>query len=127
MATKAARKGNSSFKLSYATMCEPQEELHTRFDEALATVKRTMGKEFAMIIAGREVRAKETFEDRSPVNQDWVLGRFQKGGEQEAQQALAGARKAFPALARTPWGRGRDGRSHPIRVRSHGSQQGLRR
>src|SRR3990170_3253825 len=103
MASKAARKGSSSFKLTYATMFEPPEELHTRFDEALATVKRTMGKEFAMIIAGREVRAKETFEDRSPVNQDWVLGRFQKGGEQEAQQALAAARKAFPVWSRTPW------------------------
>src|SRR3990172_6675992 len=103
MAKKTAGKGKSSFKLTYATMFEPPDELHSRFDDALAMIKSTMNKEHRMIIGGREVKADETFEDRSPVNQDWILGRFQKSGAGEAQQALAAARKAFPAWSRTPW------------------------
>jgi 1-pyrroline-5-carboxylate dehydrogenase len=103
MARKSARKRSTSFKLTYATMFEPPELLHTRFDNALATIKRSMNKEYRMIIGGREVKADETFEDRSPVNQDWILGRFQKGGAKEAQQALAAARKAFPIWSRMPW------------------------
>ena len=68
-----------SFKLTYATMFNPPEELHTRFDEALAKVKAGLGKEYAMIIDGKDVFAEEKFEDRSPANTDLVLGTFQKG------------------------------------------------
>jgi len=84
------------FKLTYATMFNPPEELHTRFDEALAEVKATLGQEYGMIINGKESYASEKFEDRSPINTDTVLGVFQKGTAQDAQAALAAARKAFP-------------------------------
>lgn len=102
MATRKSKKG-SSFKLTYATMFSPPEELHTRFERALAKVKRQMGQEHGMIIGGKEVRAREKFSDRSPVNQDWVLGVFQKGTAEHAQQALAAARKAFPDWSHTSW------------------------
>ena len=35
---------SSAFKLTYATMFNPPEELHTRFEEALKTKKRTWVK-----------------------------------------------------------------------------------
>ena len=38
----------SSFKLTYATMFNPPEELHQRFDEALARLKANFGKEYGM-------------------------------------------------------------------------------
>ena len=37
------------------------------------------------------------------MNTDWVLGIFQKGNEQDAQLALAAARKAFPDWSRIQW------------------------
>jgi 1-pyrroline-5-carboxylate dehydrogenase len=40
----------TSFKLTYSTMFSPPEELHQRFDEALAQVKSRLGQEHAMII-----------------------------------------------------------------------------
>ena len=33
----------SSFKLTYATMFNPPEEMHTRFEEAVAHVKAHLG------------------------------------------------------------------------------------
>ena len=93
----------TDFKLTYATMFNPPEELHTRFDAALAKVKAGLGKEYAMIINNQDVFAGEKYERRSPVNTDWVLAVMQKGNEQHAQQALAAARKAFPGWSHTPW------------------------
>ena len=93
----------TDFKLTYATMFNPPEELHTQFEAALAKVKASLGKEYAMIINNQDVLADEKFEDRSPINTDWVLAVMQKGNESHAKQALAAARKAFPGWSHTPW------------------------
>ena len=93
----------STFKLTYATMFNPPEELHTRFDEALAQLKAKLGQEHGMIIDGKERFANEKFEDRSPINTDWVLGIFQKGTAQDAKDAIAAAKRAFPMWSHTPW------------------------
>ncbi len=92
-----------AFKLTYATMFNPPEELHKGFDSAVAKLKQNLGKEYAMIINGRDVLSDEKWEDRSPVNTEWVLARMQKGNAMHAQQAVAAARNAFPKWSRTPW------------------------
>ena len=92
-----------SFKLTYATMFNPPEELHNRFDQALTEVKANLGKEYGMIIDGKERFAEQKFEDRSPANTDVVLGVFQKGAAQDAQDALAAARKAYPKWSGMKW------------------------
>ena len=94
---------NESFKLTYATMFNPPEELHTHFDQALALLKAGLGKEYGMLIGGKDHFTGEKFEDRSPANTEVVLGIFQKGGEGDAHAALAAARQAFPAWSHTPW------------------------
>jgi 1-pyrroline-5-carboxylate dehydrogenase len=94
---------SASFKLTYATMFAPPPELHTCFEVALAQLKANLGKEHAMFINGREVLAKDKFEDRCPADTALVLGIFQSGSEQDAHAALAAARKAFPGWSHTPW------------------------
>jgi 1-pyrroline-5-carboxylate dehydrogenase len=93
----------NQFKLTYATMFNPPEELHTRFDAALQKVKASLGKEHAMFIDGKDVFAKEKFEDRNPANTDELLGIFQKGYASDALAATAAAKRAFPAWSRRPW------------------------
>jgi 1-pyrroline-5-carboxylate dehydrogenase len=93
----------ADFKLTYATMFNPPDELHKGFDKAVETLKKNMGKEYGMYINGKEVFADEKLEDRSPVNTDWVLAKMQKGSAAHAQQAMAAARAAFPTWSRTPW------------------------
>jgi len=39
--------------------------------------------------------ATERFEDRSPINTNWILGTFAKGTAQDAWDAIAAARAAF--------------------------------
>jgi 1-pyrroline-5-carboxylate dehydrogenase len=93
----------SDFKLTYATMFNPPDELHTKYDAALAKVKAGLGQEYGMLIGDQDILTKEKLEDRSPINTDWVLAVMQKGDESHAQQALAAARKAFPVWSRMPW------------------------
>lgn len=93
----------AGFKLTYATMFNPPEELHKGFDQAVANLKANLGKEYGMIIDGKDVFSDDKFDDRSPVNTDWVLARMQKGNASHAQMAIAAARKAFPSWSHTPW------------------------
>jgi 1-pyrroline-5-carboxylate dehydrogenase len=90
-----------SFKLTYATMFNPPEEMHSNYDSALA--KAQWGKEFGMIINGKEVYSQEKSEDRCPANTDLVLALFQKGTVEDAKAALAAAKAAFPKWSHTPW------------------------
>ena len=91
------------FKLTYATMFNPPEELHTKFEDALIKVKAGLGQEYGMIINGKDVFTPEKFEDRTPVNTDVVLGVFQKGNEKDAESALKAARNAFPKWSSMHW------------------------
>jgi 1-pyrroline-5-carboxylate dehydrogenase len=93
----------ADFKLTYSTMFNPPEELHKGFDKAVTKVKANLGKEYGMIIDGKDVFADDKYEDRSPVNTDWVLAVMQKGNATQANRAIEAARKAFPAWSRTPW------------------------
>lgn len=96
-------RGESEFKLSYATMFNPPELMHDRYESALEDVKSRMGQQHAMLIDGQEVRSDEKFEDLSPIDHDWVLGRFQKGTAEHAGRALAAARGAAPMWSGMPW------------------------
>lgn len=93
----------STFKLTYATMFNPPEDLHTQFDNELTRLKSELGREHGMIINGKDVFTPDKFENRSPADHSQVLGIFQKGTVSEANAAIAAARKAFPAWSHTPW------------------------
>jgi 1-pyrroline-5-carboxylate dehydrogenase len=84
-------------------MFDPPEELHRSFERALARVKTQLGREYPILIGGKERYAAEKFEDRSPINREWLLGVFQKGTAQDARDAIAAARAASPGWSATPW------------------------
>jgi 1-pyrroline-5-carboxylate dehydrogenase len=94
---------DKAFKLTYATMFNPPEMLHSRFSEAVNKRKSNLGKEHGMIIDGKEVFATTKFEDRTPIDTTQVLGIFQNGTAEHANAALAAARKALQGWKTTPW------------------------
>ena len=98
-----AEKGYSDFRLTYATMYDPPEELHESYEAALEEVRSSLGAEHAMIIDGQDAHSVQKFEDRSPINQEWVLGSFQSGTGEDAHRALEAAQRAVPSWARMPW------------------------
>lgn len=91
------------FKLTYANMFNPPEELHLHFDAALAKLRLSLGREFGMLINNQDVFAEGKFTDVSPIHTGLKLAVLQKGGEDHALQALQAARHAFPSWSHTPW------------------------
>ena len=98
-----AEKVDGDFRLTYSTMYDPPEELHQNYEAALEQVRDSIGAEHAMIIDGQDVHSVQKFEDRSPINREWVLGSFQSGTGEDAHRALEAARQAVPTWARMPW------------------------
>ncbi|MCB0236593.1 MAG: L-glutamate gamma-semialdehyde dehydrogenase, partial [Anaerolineae bacterium] len=60
------------FKITYATLSATNPELHQAFDEAVERVKGNFGTNYPMFINGEKRWAEQTFEDRSPINGDWL-------------------------------------------------------
>ena len=91
-----------TFKLTYSTMFDPPEEMHRRFEAALAEVRSRLGGTHAMHLAGREVPARRTYEKRSPVDRRLVLGHFPLAETSDVDRAMEAASRAFPAWRATP-------------------------
>ncbi|MGH9748569.1 MAG: aldehyde dehydrogenase family protein [Candidatus Polarisedimenticolia bacterium] len=92
-------------KVTYATLAAGQTPEFTRaYDEAVAKVRKTLGRTHAQWIGGREVAGRETFEDTSPSDTRVVLGRFAKGTRDDAKAAIDAARRAYESVWRDlPW------------------------
>jgi 1-pyrroline-5-carboxylate dehydrogenase len=93
----------TSEKITYTATAEQIDKMHAAFDEALSAVEQALGQTYPMIIGGEERTAAETFEVRSPIDRNLLLGRFQSGTAQDVDDAVAAARDAFPAWSGLPY------------------------
>ncbi len=92
-----------SFRLTYSTMFDPPAGLHERFDASLARVRGQLGRDYPQWINGAPRPGHALFEVRSPIDRDWLLGRFARGSAQDAADAVTAAVNAFRGWAATPW------------------------
>ena len=83
-----------SFRLTYATMFNPPEEMHERFEKALARVRGRLGQTHPMFIDGKDVPAAATEERLSPVDNKISIGRFPHASAKEVDSAIAAAQRA---------------------------------
>ena len=91
-------------KITYATLRADNEELHSGFEAAVERVRAGLGATHRNHIDGAWVDgAAGSFEVRSPIDRDIVLGTFAKGTADDIDRAVAAARAAQPAWAATPW------------------------
>src|SRR5689334_18057910 len=97
-------------------MFNPPESMHTKYDRALAGVKANLGRDYGMLINNQDVFTDAKFEDRSPINTDWLLGTFPHGTQTQADQALAAAHAAWPKWAAMKW-------QDRVRLLRRGAQQ----
>ena len=90
-------------KITYATLRNDNEELHALYDAGLEKAKARLGQAHQNWIGGTGRDGDGTFELRSPIDQDWLVGTFAKGTRQDAKDAIAAARKAQPAWFALGW------------------------
>ncbi len=98
-----SKKERKHIKVTYSTLASPDPLLHEYYDEAVVDAKANFGQTFPLYINGEDRIVDETFAKVSPVDTDIVMGYFQKGAEQDANDAIAAAKAAFPAWGGRPW------------------------
>ncbi|MDE2038618.1 MAG: aldehyde dehydrogenase family protein [Elusimicrobia bacterium] len=92
------------FKVTYSAINADMSEFHKLFDQGLAWARKGMGAEHPLIIDGKAVKgAGEPLADVSPINTDWLLGRFAAASPRQVGSAVEAAHAAQKAWARTPW------------------------
>lgn len=91
-----------SFKLTYATMFNPPEALHTAFEAALAQVRHGLGARHGLFLGGEDVARAATQRLVSPIDTSMVLGEFALAGAEDVDQAVHRAQAAWPQWRRTP-------------------------
>ena len=96
-------KQRKHIKVTYSTLGSPDPLLHEYFDEDVAELRANLGKSYKMYIDGQWIDSADSFENRSPINTDWVLGEFAQASAAHINQAVAAAKAAFPGWRDTPW------------------------
>jgi 1-pyrroline-5-carboxylate dehydrogenase len=90
-----------SFKLTYSTMFNPPEEMHTRFDTAVARTRAALGARHKLYISGQDVDGAGAIDKTSPID-GALLGHFATADTGQVTAAVAAAKRAFPAWRATP-------------------------
>ncbi len=91
------------FKVTYSTLASPDPELHARYDRAVADFRADMGHTYPLFTNGEERYTDKTFAKTSPTDTSMVMAHFQMGTAQDANDAVAAAKAAFPGWRDTPW------------------------
>jgi 1-pyrroline-5-carboxylate dehydrogenase len=90
-------------KVTYATLSNDNEDLHTGFEAAVTDAKTKLGWHYKNYINGEWRDASDKFETRSPIDRDLLVGTFASGTTADVDDAVAAARAAQPAWAAIPW------------------------
>src|SRR5918992_4355749 len=90
-------------KITYATLRADNEELHRLYEEGLQQARSRLGGEHRNFVGGRERPGDGTFELRSPIDSDILVGTFAKGTRQDVRDAVEAARAAQPGWAALGW------------------------
>ena len=90
-------------KITYTSTAEQVESMHNAFDSALDELRENLDQTYPLLIGGEERAGANTFEVRSPADNQIVIGRFAAGAAADVNDAVAAAKAAFPAWSQRPW------------------------
>ena len=85
---------------TYVDFSKPEHK--AEFEKALAQVRSELGQEHPLVIGGERLKGGGTFESRNPAKPSEVIGRFQSGTKEQANQAVDVAFKTFASWSRVP-------------------------
>lgn len=94
---------SQDFKITYSTLGASAAAVHDGFEAAVGAARENLGSGHPLWIGGRPRGGGVAFEDRSPIDERLVIGRFQAASRGDVADAIAAARQAFDGWRRLPW------------------------
>src|SRR4051794_2491738 len=94
---------DTKFRITYATMKADNEDLQVAYDQGIETAKGWLGQQHPFHVNGEARKTDQWFEERSPIDNDIVIGTFAQASRQDVVDAIEAARGAFESWADTPW------------------------
>ncbi|MGQ0772024.1 MAG: aldehyde dehydrogenase family protein [Nitrososphaerota archaeon] len=79
------------------------DEFHKKFDSALESIKKELGKTYPLIIGGKEVYSDKVFEVKSPSDTRIILAKFPLATKEQTQNAIESAKEAFSEWSQSPY------------------------
>jgi acyl-CoA reductase-like NAD-dependent aldehyde dehydrogenase len=91
-----------TFKLTYATMFSPPEEMHAAYEAAVSRAVQRLGGSHPLFIDGADANGSSSCDKFNPADRSQLLGRFALAEISDLERAVAAARRASPAWQNTP-------------------------
>jgi 1-pyrroline-5-carboxylate dehydrogenase len=91
------------FRVTYATMSADNEELHQAYEQGIERAKAELGRFHPAIVNGEERPGDGSYELRSPIDRDIVLGTFAQATVDDVNDAVAAAKAASLEWDRMGW------------------------
>jgi 1-pyrroline-5-carboxylate dehydrogenase len=79
------------------------DEFHKKFDQAIIEVQKDFGKNYPMIIGGKEIFSDNIFPVRSPADKNIILGNFPLATKEDTIHAIQTAKESFYKWSLTPY------------------------
>src|SRR5262245_7629145 len=92
-----------AFRVTYATLAAESDEVHAAFDAGLAELEPMLGARHGSIISGAERTEGPEVVERSPIDNEILIGRFVEATASDVAAAVGAAKAFAPAWAATPW------------------------
>ncbi len=91
------------FRVTYATMSADNEELHRQYELGIGIAKSWLGQKHPFYVNGEAREGDGYREERSPIDNEIVVGGFAQATRQDAKDAIAAAKGFAPTWAATTW------------------------
>lgn len=79
------------------------EDFHNKFDHAIDEIQKGFGKDYPMIIGGKEILSSNTFVVRSPADRNITLGKFPLATKDDTLHAIESAKESFFEWSDVPY------------------------
>src|SRR5918996_82207 len=96
-------KMTEKFKITYSTLSADNPQMHKNYEDGIETAKSWFGADQPYYVNGEARTSDRMEEERSPIDNDILIGRFSVASESDVDDAVRASRTTFDEWSATPW------------------------
>jgi 1-pyrroline-5-carboxylate dehydrogenase len=91
------------FKITYSTLSADNPQMHKNYEEGIEAARAWLGSDYPYYVDGEARTSDRVEEERSPIDNDILIGRFSTATDTDVEDAVKAAHAAFEDWSATPW------------------------